>query len=70
MSYIPTPLSILSEGIVTISPDSQGSRVHLSITPREAEHIFYKLWNEFGDEWIGKMIEAEGYSPIKKIQSP
>lgn len=44
-------------------------KVSTSISEGEAERIFYRMWEEFGEEWINKLLEAEGYSPTKKIET-
>ena len=46
-----------------IKPSSQNIEVVLSES--KAETLFYLLWNKFGDDWLSKCLEGEGYKMIE-----
>jgi len=48
-------------------PSSQNIEVVLSES--KAETLFYLLWNKFGDDWLIKCLEGEGYKMIE-IEQP
>ena len=48
-------------------PSSQNIEVVLSDS--KAETLFYLLWNKFGDDWLIKCLEGEGYKMIE-IEQP
>ena len=50
-----------------IKPSSQNIEVVLSES--KAETLFYLLWNKFGDDWLIKCLEGEGYKMIE-IEQP
>ena len=55
---------------VKINPTIKNRLVRLKLDIDMEEHqmetLFYKIWNEVGDEGIEKYLNAEGFKMVKK----
>lgn len=45
---------IFARGVVCL-------QLSVKMDDRQAEDLFYKLWEQIGDEKLGALIEAEGF---------
>jgi len=50
---------IIAHGLVRLKLD-------IDMEEHQKETLFYKIWNELGDEGIEKYLNAEGYKMVKK----
>lgn len=42
--------------------------IRVTMTSRQVEELFYKIWEKVGDTQISKWIEAEGYRELVNKQ--
>ncbi len=59
-------MDITCRSIDDISPN--GNEIHCKIFLNEdqTETLFYKIWEDYGDEYMKKWMNAEGYEFKKK----